>query len=96
MQGYTIRTKAYLFQLAWNDSISNIFYNNLYPAWEASAEDLLKTKEAFDNSELFHFEFVGVEKSMNTITSKLNARGVKPYALHYTIFQKKRFKKKKR
>ena len=32
MQGYTIRTKAYLFQLAWNDSISNIFYNNLYPA----------------------------------------------------------------
>ena len=72
MQGYTIRTKAYLFQLAWNDSISNIFYNNLYPAWEASAEDLLKTKEAFDNSELFHFEFVGVEKSMNTITSKLD------------------------
>lgn len=72
MQGYTIRTKAYLFQLAWNDSISGIFYDNLYPAWDASAEDLLKTKKAFDNSELFHFEFVGVEKSMNTITSKLN------------------------
>ena len=48
--------------------------DNLYPKNNANPEELLKTKEQFDNSELFHFEFVGVEKSMNTITSKLDPK----------------------
>ena len=70
-QGYTIRTKAYLFQLVWNDSISKGFYSSLLPIGK-TGDELAAAKNAFDNSELFHFEFVGVEKSLNTITSKLD------------------------
>ena len=71
-QGYSIRTKAYLFKLAWNDSIIDPFYDKMYCAKGYKEEEKQQRKELFDKSELFHFEFVGVEKNTRIITSKLD------------------------
>jgi len=59
-EGYSIWSKTWLYRLNWNDSISTIFYNDL---WSKSAE--------FDKSDLFSLEFVGVQYNQSLVTFKL-------------------------
>ncbi len=64
-EGYSVWTTSYLYKLAWNDSISSIFYNDLWI--DKSNIDPAK-KEKFDNTDLFSLQFVGSEKSRSLVT----------------------------
>ncbi len=59
-EGYSLWSKIWLYQLNWNDSISTIFYN-----------DLWANPSAFDKSDLFRLEFVGVQYNQSLVTFKI-------------------------
>jgi hypothetical protein len=59
-EGYSLWSKTWLYRLNWNDSISTIFYN-----------DLWSNPSAFDASNLFSLEFVGVQNNQSLVTFKL-------------------------
>lgn len=59
-EGYSLWSKTWLYQLNWNDSIASIFYN-----------DLWSNPSAFDKSDLFSLEFVGVQYNQSLVTFKI-------------------------
>lgn len=59
-EGYIVQCTSYLYQLVWNDSIEAVFYNDL---WMDDSNIDPKRKEAFDNSKLFSFKFIGDGKA---------------------------------
>lgn len=59
-EGYSLWSKTWLYRLNWNDSIASIFYN-----------DLWSNPSAFDNSDLFSLEFVGVQYNQSLVTFKI-------------------------
>jgi len=59
-EGYSLWSKTWLYRLNWNDSISTIFYN-----------DLWSNPSAFENSDLFSLEFVGTQYNQSLVTFKL-------------------------
>lgn len=63
-EGYSVWTTSYLYKLAWNDSISSIFYNDYW--MDKNSIDLAK-KEKFDNTDLFSLKFIGSEKSRSLV-----------------------------
>ena len=70
-EGYTIIANSFLYKLVWNDSISSIFYTNMY--MEKGSVDS-KKKDAFDKSDLFKLEFVGDENAMALVTFSLKEK----------------------
>lgn len=70
-EGYSIFATSYLYKLVWNDTISNIFFKDLYK--EKASIDA-KTKEAFDKSDLFKLEFVGDESATGLILFSLKEK----------------------
>lgn len=70
-EGYSVWTTSYLYKLKWNDSISAVFYKDLW----VNKNNLNPTrKEAFDNSDLFELEFIGSEKSSSLVTFSLKEK----------------------
>ncbi len=63
--GYSVWTTAYLYQLQWTDSMSAVFYQDLWN--DASAPDPARV-EAFNNSELFELKLLGSQKAKSLIT----------------------------
>ncbi len=59
-EGYSLWSKTWLYRLNWNDSIASIFYN-----------DLWSNPSAFDKSDLFSLEFVGVQYNQSLVTFKI-------------------------
>lgn len=59
-EGYSLWSKTWLYQLNWNDSIAAVFYN-----------DLWSNPSAFDKSDLFSLEFVGVQYNQSLVTFKI-------------------------
>lgn len=70
-EGYSIFATSYLYKLVWNDTISNIFYTDMY--MEKGSLDA-KKKDAFDKSDLFKLEFVGDETASGLITFSLKEK----------------------
>jgi hypothetical protein len=70
-EGYSIFATSYLYKLVWNDSISTIFFTDMY--FEKGGLDN-KKKEAFDNSELFKLVFVGDERASGLVTFSLGEK----------------------
>ncbi len=70
-EGYSIFATSYLYKLVWNDSISNIFFTEMY--MEKGSIDA-KKKDAFDKSDLFKLEFVGDERASGLITFSLKEK----------------------
>lgn len=70
-EGYSVWTTAYLYKLKWNDSISAVFYNDL---WANKGKADAKRKEAFDKSDMFQMEFVGDEKAVSLVTFSLKEK----------------------
>lgn len=70
-EGYSIFATSYLYKLVWNDSISTIFYTDMY--MEKGSIDA-KKKDAFDKSDLFKLEFVGDETASGLITFSLKEK----------------------
>ena len=61
--GYTVRTDAFLYKLVWNDTIFKVFRDEhaVRPNWD---DETKKQKAlAFDNSDLYSMELVGMQKS---------------------------------
>lgn len=67
-EGYSVWTKAYLYQLKWNDTIRSMFYKDYY--MKTGKADPAK-KAAFDNSDLFTMDFVGEQNSVSLVTFSL-------------------------
>lgn len=63
-KGYSIVTESFLYKLVWNDSISTVFYTQL---WMDSENLNPSRKYAFDQSDLFQLEFIGSQKSRNIL-----------------------------
>ncbi|MBL4670300.1 MAG: hypothetical protein JKY30_13705, partial [Flavobacteriales bacterium] len=63
--GYSVWTTAYLYQLQWTDSMSAVFYQDLWN--DASAPDSARVV-AFDNSDLFELKLLGFQKAKSLIT----------------------------
>ncbi|WP_372746040.1 hypothetical protein [Lutibacter sp.] len=70
-EGYSVWTTSYLYKLKWNDSISAVFYNDL---WVDKNSLNSNRKEAFDNSNLFELEYIGSEKSSSLVTFSLKEK----------------------
>lgn len=70
-EGYSVWTTSYLYKLKWNDSISSVFYSDL---WVDKNNLNPSKKEAFDNSNLFELEFIGSEKSSSLVTFSLKEK----------------------
>lgn len=62
-EGYSLWSKTWLYRLNWNDSIATIFYNNLW-----------SSPSAFDKSDLFSLEFVGVQYNQSLVTFKVGEK----------------------
>jgi hypothetical protein len=70
-EGYSIFATSYLYKLAWNDSVTAVFYTDMY--MEKESLDT-KKKEVFDKSDLFKLEFVGDESATGLITFSLKEK----------------------
>lgn len=62
-EGYSLWSKTWLYRLNWNDSIEAIFYT-----------DLWNNPIAFDESDLFSLEYVGVQYNQSLVTFKLGEK----------------------
>ena len=65
-KGYVIKTDAYLFRLVWNEEVASSFYNDYWT--DDSHLDPAKVN-AFDQSDLFTLEFVGMESAWADLQS---------------------------
>lgn len=63
-EGYSLFSKTWLYRLNWNDSIAAVFYN-----------DLWSKPEAFETSDIFSLEYVGVQYNQSLVTFKLGPDG---------------------
>ena len=59
--GYSLRSKTWLYQLNWSDSTAAIFY-----------QDYWNNPDAFQNSELFKLSFVGVQYNLSMVAFAKN------------------------
>ena len=59
-EGFSVWTKTWLYRLNWNDEIAATFFN-----------DLWSNPDAFDQSDLFTLEFVGVEYNASPVTFEI-------------------------
>ncbi|WP_319591087.1 hypothetical protein [uncultured Draconibacterium sp.] len=62
--GYSVWTSSYLYKLKWNDSIAAVFYNDYW--FDENNIDTTK-RNAFDSSDLFELEFIGMEKAKSLV-----------------------------
>ncbi|MBO5975196.1 MAG: hypothetical protein J6P95_05725 [Paludibacteraceae bacterium] len=59
--GFTVKTHSYLFQLVWNDSIANTFYDKYYVENPRCTEDSAKIVAFLQDSSLFTLKYVAHE-----------------------------------
>ena len=59
--GFTVKTHSYLFQLEWNDSIANTFYNNYYIENPKCTTDSSKIIAFINDTSLFRVKYVAHE-----------------------------------
>jgi len=65
-KGYIIKTDSYLYKLVWNEEVAAIFYNDL---WTEDNELDPERVKAFDESDIFSLEFVGMESAWADLQS---------------------------
>lgn len=70
-EGYSVWTTSYLYRLAWNDSIASVFYNDF---WMDKSNQDPSRKEKFENSGLFHLDYIGYERSSSLVTFSLKEK----------------------
>ncbi len=58
-EGYSLFSKTWLYSLAWNDSIQNLFY------------DIWDNADAYDKTDIFSLDFVGVQYNQSLVTFKI-------------------------
>lgn len=65
-KGYVIKTDAYLFKLVWNEDVAAKFYSEYW-----TSDENLDTEKvaAFENSDLFQLEYVGMETAWADLQS---------------------------
>jgi len=73
-EGYSLFSKTWLYKLVWNDSIANVFYTELW-----------NNPKAFDNTDLFKLEFVGVQYNQSLVTFKLGDNRTEEQIIDLTL-----------
>lgn len=73
--GFSVKVTSYLYQLEWNDSVANIFYNNYY--YDKDNIDASKKTAYEKDTALFKLKFVGQQtvKSDKTSLRGLHTNG---------------------
>ena len=61
-KGYTVGTQAYLYKLNWSDSTEKVFKKQYWIKPSLNPIEKAERLKAFNNSETFQLEFVGMEK----------------------------------
>tara|TARA_B100000767_G_C19754941_1_gene532524 strand:- start:866 stop:2329 length:1464 start_codon:yes stop_codon:yes gene_type:complete len=61
-KGYTVGTQAYLYKLNWSDSTEKVFKKLYWIKPSLNSNEKAERLKAFNNSETFQLEFVGMEK----------------------------------
>ncbi len=67
-KGYVVKTTAYLYKLVWNEEAAAIFYNDL---WTEDTSLDLERKKAFDETNIFKLELVGIETAWADVQSTI-------------------------
>lgn len=65
-KGYVIKTDSYLYKLVWNEEVASIFYKDL---WTENANLDLERVKAFDDSNIFTLEYIGMESAWADLQS---------------------------
>ena len=65
-KGYVIKTTSYLYKLVWNEEVAAIFYNDF---WTDDANINVEKVKAFDETNVFTLELVGVETAWADLQS---------------------------
>ncbi|KJD35552.1 hypothetical protein PW52_07260 [Tamlana sedimentorum] len=65
-KGYIVKSTAYLYKLVWNDEVASIFYNDF---WTDDENLDLDRKKAFDETDIFKLDLVGIETSWADVQS---------------------------
>lgn len=68
-KGYVIKTDSYLYKLVWNEEVAAIFYNNL---WTEDADLDIDRVKAFDTTNVFSLEYIGMESAWADLQSTKN------------------------
>jgi hypothetical protein len=68
-KGYTVFTRSFLYKLNWNDSIYKIFSSQHVVTKGMNDSTKMKKAYAFDNSDLYSMEFVGMEKARTAVVN---------------------------
>jgi hypothetical protein len=75
-EGYSLWSKTWLYRLNWNDSTASIFYN-----------DLWSNPVAFDESDLFSLEYVGVQYNQSLVTFKIGETRTQEQIINLALFR---------
>lgn len=70
-EGYSVWTTSYLYQLDWNDSVTAVFYTEL---WMDSLNIDTVKKATFDSTDLFQLKYIGEEKATSLVTFSLKEK----------------------
>ncbi len=62
LAGFKVKVTTHLFQLVWNDSIANIFYENYWVDGNTPESERLARKRLFEHSDLFSLKYLGSYK----------------------------------
>lgn len=73
-EGYSLWSKTWLYQLNWNDSIAGVFYDELW-----------SNPSAFDESDLFTLNFVGVQYNQSLVTFKFGEKRTEEQVIDLTL-----------
>jgi hypothetical protein len=66
-EGYTVYTTSFLYKLNWNDSVQEVFYNDLWVEPTDAEEVKSARAQAFDQTDLFQLEFIGKSKASSVV-----------------------------
>jgi hypothetical protein len=73
-EGYSVWTTSYLYKLKWDETISSVFYQDLWLDKENVDSKSKEKRQNFDDSELFQLEYIGSEKSTSLVTFSLKEK----------------------
>lgn len=77
-EGYTVYTTSYLYKLNWNDSVQEVFFNQLWVEPTDADEVKNARKQAFDDTDLFQLEYIGKSKASSVVMPVNNPLSNKP------------------
>lgn len=86
-EGYSVWTTSYLYKLKWDETISSVFYQDLWLDKENVDSKSKEKRRNFDDSELFQLEYVGSEKSTSLVTFSLKEKRTEDQIIDLSVIR---------